>query len=330
MKPITIIGGGLAGLTLGIGLRREGVAVTVWEAGVYPRHRVCGEFISGRGLQTLQRFGLLEELEKQGRSAVTAAFFARNRKLFARSLPQKALCISRLRLDALFAKQFCDEGGELRLNSRWKGRERCEGLVRASGRRVQPQAGGYRWYGLKAHVQGIELKADLEMHFETDSYIGLCRLTDNRVNVCGLFRGRPGDARAPGFDQLKKSIPATDSCWDESSFCAVAGLPPYPAISDDGCAVGDALSMPAPVTGNGMSMAFESAELALKPLAEYAHGLIGWEGAVDQMQKLFRHAFRSRLTWSCLLHRVLFGGATPLLVRMAGAGCWRWLFRATR
>jgi 2-polyprenyl-6-methoxyphenol hydroxylase-like FAD-dependent oxidoreductase len=48
-KPITIVGGGLAGLTLGIGLRRRGVPAALWEAGHYPRHRVCGEFICGRG-----------------------------------------------------------------------------------------------------------------------------------------------------------------------------------------------------------------------------------------------------------------------------------------
>ena len=53
MKPITIVGGGLAGLTLGIGLRQRGVPVTIWEAGRYPRHRVCGEFISGNGQAVL-------------------------------------------------------------------------------------------------------------------------------------------------------------------------------------------------------------------------------------------------------------------------------------
>ena len=65
-KPITIVGGGLAGLTLGIGLRQRGVPVTVWEAGHYPRHRVCGEFISGRGQETLSRLGLRELLERAG------------------------------------------------------------------------------------------------------------------------------------------------------------------------------------------------------------------------------------------------------------------------
>ena len=51
-EHLTIVGGGLAGLTLGIGLRQRGVPVTVYEAGRYPRHRVCGEFISGRGQKT--------------------------------------------------------------------------------------------------------------------------------------------------------------------------------------------------------------------------------------------------------------------------------------
>jgi 2-polyprenyl-6-methoxyphenol hydroxylase-like FAD-dependent oxidoreductase len=57
-KPITIVGGGLAGLTLGIALRKREIPVTVFETGNYPRHRVCGEFISGRGLEILDIFGL--------------------------------------------------------------------------------------------------------------------------------------------------------------------------------------------------------------------------------------------------------------------------------
>src|SRR5436190_2031589 len=75
-KPITIVGGGLAGLTLRSGLRRRGIAVTVLEAGRYPRHRVCGEFISGAGQATLARLGLLESVLGAGaKSGATAAFF---------------------------------------------------------------------------------------------------------------------------------------------------------------------------------------------------------------------------------------------------------------
>ena len=42
MKAVTIIGGGLSGLCLGIGLRQRGVPVRIIEAGTYPRHKVCG------------------------------------------------------------------------------------------------------------------------------------------------------------------------------------------------------------------------------------------------------------------------------------------------
>ena len=56
--PIEIIGGGLAGLSLGLALRRAGVPVTLCEANDYPRHRVCGEFITGLSDTTITRLGL--------------------------------------------------------------------------------------------------------------------------------------------------------------------------------------------------------------------------------------------------------------------------------
>ncbi|MFM8364632.1 MAG: hypothetical protein ACKOAS_05705, partial [Verrucomicrobiota bacterium] len=55
---ITIAGGGLAGLALGIGLRGRGVEVELHEALAYPRHRVCGEFISGVESSTLETLGI--------------------------------------------------------------------------------------------------------------------------------------------------------------------------------------------------------------------------------------------------------------------------------
>jgi 2-polyprenyl-6-methoxyphenol hydroxylase-like FAD-dependent oxidoreductase len=53
-----IIGGGLAGLSLGIALRHRGLPVTIREAGHYPRHRVCGEFITALDEETKQALHL--------------------------------------------------------------------------------------------------------------------------------------------------------------------------------------------------------------------------------------------------------------------------------
>src|SRR5208282_3652369 len=119
MVRISIIGGGLAGLSLGIGLRRRGVPVTIWEARSYPRHRVCGEFISGRGQEVLQRLELLDAIVEAGAvPARTAIFFLGWAHSPSRSLPAPALCVSRFTLDALLARRFIELGGELRVNQR--------------------------------------------------------------------------------------------------------------------------------------------------------------------------------------------------------------------
>src|SRR5579863_2989570 len=74
-EPVTIIGGGLSGLTLGIGLRQRDVPVTIHESGDYPRHRVCGEFISGRGQLVLDRLGLLADFKSAGAIYARTAMF---------------------------------------------------------------------------------------------------------------------------------------------------------------------------------------------------------------------------------------------------------------
>ena len=131
MKSITIVGGGLAGLTLGIGLRQRGVPAALWEAGHYPRHRVCGEFICGRGQETLARLGLRDWLERAGAvGADTAAFFSATQSTGPRPLPSRAICLSRFTLDATLAEKFRELGGEL-----WEGKRRRERRLRRRLRR---------------------------------------------------------------------------------------------------------------------------------------------------------------------------------------------------
>src|SRR5258706_378699 len=68
--------------------------------------------------------------------------------------------------------------------------------VPATGRNAQSIENGWRWFGLKAHARHVSLTADLEMHVAPNGYVGLCRLADDEVNVCGLFRRRAGGSSA--------------------------------------------------------------------------------------------------------------------------------------
>lgn len=342
MKPITIVGGGLAGLTLGIGLRQRGVPVKIFEAGKYPRHRVCGEFISGRGQRSLNQLGLGDQLiQAGGRVAETAGFFSGNFSSPQNKLPEPALCISRFALDNFLAEQFVQLGGQLNSNWRWSGNF-GEGIVRATGRRVQNSVAGWRYFGLKVHARNVELKADLEMHFVENAYVGLCRISDDEINICGLFRTRTALSdlatqwhdwlRGPRSSALAKRL--ADAKFDENSFCSIAGLSLEPPAAFDypECCIGDSLTMIPPVTGNGMSMAFESAELALEPLAHFSNGKISWNEAQQNIARCCGERFHSRLKWAQRLQKALFVPAVrqPLLFASRFPGAWPAFFSLTR
>lgn len=342
-QSITIVGGGLAGLTLGIGLRQRGVPVTLWEAGRYPRHRVCGEFISGRGLESLARFGLRAKIEKAGAvAASTAAFFSTTWRAPPRALPSPSLCLSRHVLDDLLAKEFRLLGGELREGERWRERDFAEGVVRATGRRAQAEENGARWFGLKAHATNVPLAADLEMHVAPNGYVGLCRLNGGAVNVCGLFRLGERQVAAGVSHELLRGLPGSplrarldSAMFDDNSFCAVAGLSlrPHRAVEREECCLGDAITMIPPVTGNGMSMAFESAEMAAAPLAGWSAGKISWTDAQRMIARQCDVAFAQRLRWARWLQRVMLSPALqrPLVFLAARREAfWRLWFERTR
>ena len=342
-RPITIIGGGLAGLFLGIGLRQRGIPVEIFEAGKYPRHRVCGEFISGRGLQSLQRLGLFDQLISSGaRPASTAAFYSGKSSFQGKRLPEPAQCLSRYLLDDLLAQEFVRIGGKLHENTRWS-QGFGEGIVRATGRRVRGTVEGWRFFGLKVHARNVDLAADLEMHFVQNGYVGLCQLSDGEVNICGLFRSRTtlADLSSRWRDWLSGPCgSALDSRlrnarFDESSFCSVAGLSlkPQRASDADECSIGDSLTMIPPVTGNGMSMAFESAEQAIGPLGDYCAGVLSWAEARQQIARKCDEAFKSRLAWARRLQAVLFNSVLSrpaLMVTSRFPGLWETSFSLTR
>ena len=342
-KPITIVGGGLAGLTLGIGLRQSGIPATIWEAGDYPRHRVCGEFISGSGLAVLQRLGLRPLLDEAGAVQLnSAAFVSGSNQSPVRQFPSPALGLSRYRLDATLAQEFQRLGGELRTGARWNASEiPPDGVVRATGRRAQPTENGWRWFGLKAHATNVNLTADLEMHISADNYIGVNRIDRGEVNVCGLFRRRSGETPETGFNLLhgQPGSPLHERLasarFDETSLCSVAGLSLKPGRAADKteCCIGDSITMIPPVTGNGMSMAFESAEMSVPFLIRYSHGEINWTEARDAVARACDSAFAERLAWAHRLQGMMFSPVlrTPLgKILLSADSIWNFLFAKTR
>lgn len=339
LKPINIVGGGLAGLTLGIGLRQRGIPVTLYEASSYPRHRVCGEFISGRGRAALEELGLQQKLIEHGALIASDAAFFAGKKRIRHQLPQPALSISRYSLDALLADIFAQAGGELKTNQRWT-KEFGDSTVRATGRRPRAQNADGRWFGLKVHAKNVTLEADLEMHIVPNGYVGVCRLPSNEVNVCGLFQ-----SETPVHDLSREwrrwlEGPATsvlyqrlhNAAFDDASFCSVAGLDlhPHQASEHIECSIGDAVTMIAPATGNGMSMAFESAALAIEPLVQFSNCSASWNETRHAIASACDRRFARRLKWSARLQYLLMSQPRCAIALGKFSPLWRLFFYATR
>jgi len=183
----------------------------------------------------------------------------------------------------------------------------------------------------------------LEMYFLANGYVGLCRIGEDEVNVCGLFRRRKENHESPQNiinrlqgepgSLLRRRL--SSARWNQTSFSAVGGLSlrPRQAMDLREFCIGDALTMIAPVTGNGMSMAFESAELALEPLIAHMSGALSWNEARKTLALRCDAAFARRLKWSALMQFGLF--ISPfrqflLPVAMRGELIWKLLFNLTR
>jgi flavin-dependent dehydrogenase len=306
LLPIEIVGGGPAGLSLGLALRREGVPVTVYESGDYPRHRVCGEFISGMDGRTVETLGLKGILsDAKPHNAVT--YYLRDHSLRPYPLPGTAWGISRHTLDARLAKAFVAAGGDLRTHTRVPEDETPEGRVFAAGRKRT----GPFWVGLKVHVRNLRLSNDFEIHLGDRAYVGLSRVETGDINVCGIFAQRnvagrgveliPGYLAAVGLGGLAERIRAADV--QDDSFCVTAAPLGDRRVTASGRIwIGDACASIPPFTGNGLAMALQGAELALAPLCAYASGVAGWGESIRTIARAQRLRFRRRLMVASLLH----------------------------
>lgn len=308
-----IVGGGLAGLALGRSLAQAGFSVRLDEAGSYPRHRVCGEFIAGLRPEVIAALDLAPLLT-DALPLRTVAWFAGDRLIGRYTLPTPAWGLSRWDLDARLADGLTAAGGELNQQQRTRLPSTPEtvapGLIEASGR--IPATGPSRWLGLKRHFLGLKLEADLEVHLFPGGYLGMSRLPGNTVNTCGLFRRAalatpkewPTALGTLGMPILQRRLEAAEA--DSESNCAVSALDFNRETSAPGwMRLGDTLGMIPPYTGHGMAMALESAFFARPLLHDFLAQKTSWETTLTAFEHKRKKHFRRRLTVARWLHPLL-------------------------
>ena len=105
---VLILGGGVAGCAASIALARKGRRVTLIEREPAPRHKVCGEFLSGEALEDLHALGI--DVASLGAVPIDFVRLAAARRAAEAPLPFPAASLTRKSLDTALLAAALDAG----------------------------------------------------------------------------------------------------------------------------------------------------------------------------------------------------------------------------
>jgi flavin-dependent dehydrogenase len=93
--------------------------------------------------------------------------------------------------------------------------------------------------------------------------------------------------------------------FEATTFASIAGisLRREKAGATRECRIGDSICMIPPMTGNGMSIALESATIAAPILRDYSRDGIEWREAQEEISRQCDRAFGRRLAFAAFLQK---------------------------
>ncbi len=289
---IRILGGGLAGSAAAMRALQLGEAVEVVEKSTFPRHKVCGEFLSPEVEPLLDSFGV--ELAGAAPIRRVRLQFARSGKGFP--LPEPAFGFSRYHLDRILQDRSVALGAAITRTS-------GPPTIIAHGRRDAPPRGN-RLFGFKTHFQGPSNDA-VELYFFRGGYVGVNPVEGGLTNVCGLLpeeelaaQGFDLDPILAAFAPLRERL---DGLTRKMDWLRVGPLVFDKKTNRVGeqYVAGDALAFVDPFTGSGMLSALVTGRLAGEsaaqgvPISQYLAACEQRLGKAFRYSSLIRHALAS-------------------------------------
>ena len=188
-SAVEIIGGGPAGCAAALSARHQGAPVRLYETSAFPRHKVCGEFLSPEVPEILGELGVLRDFEAQkpARLAKVALHFGARTKSW--TLREPAWGLSRYALDELLLRRALAEGAALVREPWIKSPRRDDhkpGIRRILGHgRKSAAPAGARLFGFKAHFAGT-VDDVVHLFFFSGCYIGVTAVENGITYVCGV------------------------------------------------------------------------------------------------------------------------------------------------
>jgi len=300
---LIVIGAGPGGCAAAISAARQGARVLLLERAYFPRHKVCGEFVSAESL------GLLGALLTASHRPLiagaprisTGRIFADGAEIPAEINPPAA-SIARYDLDVALWNSAIQSGVKAIEGSTVKavegdGRDatlfrvvtqsgffEARALVNASGRwsfltapSTRTRAARSRWIGIKAHFREEAAAASVDLYFFSGGYCGVQPVSAPEngskaiINACAMVRADVATDLAQVF-QCHPALAVRTAGW-EAVMTPVKTSPlifhePEP-VQDNILQVGDSATFVDPFIGDGISLALRGGDLAAQCLKQF-------------------------------------------------------------
>ncbi len=316
MNDVAIVGAGPAGCAAAIELARAGARVLLLEKSSFPRHKVCGEFLSPEVAGILEELGCGAILSRAARIDSGRVLTPSGRALDF-SFPTPAYGLSRASMDHALARQAVHLGvcfeqrveiasvDDDTVTARDGRRFRARTVLMAAGRHSLLNPASHRgrsYYGFKAHFRG-HWPARLDLHFLKGGYLGIAPIEGGRVNACALVEKR----LLKDAEKIVGRI-LGDEYSREGDYLFTGPLQPGWQKSKS-MAAGDAAAFVDPFTGDGISLALRSGRLAAQHLLRLLDG-----ADVKRMQAAYRRELRRMCGRQLAASRFLrLGARVPFL-----------------
>ncbi|MCD0472463.1 NAD(P)/FAD-dependent oxidoreductase [Flavobacterium sp. JAS] len=334
---VIIVGGGLAGLTAAIDLSQKGLKVILIEKSDYPKHKVCGEYISNEILPYLLSLGVdVSELHPTNISKFE--FTSSNGKIVTAKLPLGGFGISRYVLDNFLYQKalanncaiikenvtdlsFCNDvftittpnqilSAKIVLGAFGKRSNIDQVLARNFISKKSP------WLAVKAHYSGDLDNNLVALHNFNGGYCGVSKVENDIINICYLadYATFKQYKNIEDYQQnilyknkhLKSVFENSKLLFDKPITISQISFDKKQPVENHLLMIGDTAGLIHPLCGNGMAMAIHSAKIASELIIDYYSGkIISRELLERAYTNQWNKHFSKRLFMGRILARIL-------------------------
>lgn len=337
-NEVLIIGGGLAGLTAAIHLSKIGFQVVVIEKNKFPKHKVCGEYISNEVLTYLNWLDL--KIANLQPTAITKLEFSTvNGKRIKTILPLGGFGISRYVLDEhLYTKAIINgckiiqdtvetivfEKEVFTINTTNKTVLKSEIVIGAFGKRSDIDLKLSRnfiqkkspWLAVKAHYSGSFPDDLVGLHNFKGGYCGVSKVENDVINICYLtdyetFKKYKNieeyQNKVVSQNPYLKSIFSNSKLLFEKPLTiSQISFEKKQAVENHILMIGDTAGLIHPLCGNGMAMAIHSAKIVSELVEKYFNNEIKSRNELEEKYvQEWNFNFRKRIKMGLFLSNIL-------------------------